>query len=67
MALAQVEAELSALVRQYLVHRRLGLIEKLREEAEAWTDARNEVGATVEWHMTTDDAWRKLRRLYPSL
>lgn len=62
-----VEAELSAMVRQCLGHRRLGLIEKLKEEAEAWTDARNEVGATVEWHMTTEDARRKLRRLYPSL
>lgn len=62
-----VEAELSAMVRQCLGHRRLGRIEKLREEAEAWTDARNHVGATVQWHMTTDDARRKLRRLYPSL
>ena len=62
-----VEAELSAFVRQCLGHRRLGRIEKLREEAEAWTEARNEIGATVEWHMTTDDARSKLRRLYPSL
>lgn len=62
-----VEAELSAFVRQCLGHRRLALIEKLRAEAKAWADARNEAGATVEWHMTTDDARRKLRRLYPSL
>ena len=62
-----VEAELSVLVRQCLGHRRLGQIGRLREEAEAWTEARNEIGATVEWHMTTDDARRKLRRLYPSL
>ena len=62
-----VEAELSVFVRQCLGHRRLGLTGKLREEAEAWADARNEEGATVEWHMTTDDARRKLRGLYPSL
>lgn len=62
-----VEAELSALVRQCLGHRRLGQIERLRKEAQAWAEARNEVGATVAWQMTTDDARRKLRRLYPSL
>lgn len=62
-----VEVELSAMVRQCLGHRRVGAIEALRTEAEAWTEARNEVGATVEWHLTTDDARRKLRRLYPSL
>lgn len=62
-----VEVELSAMVRQCLGHRRLGEIEKLREEAEAWTEARNETEATVQWHMTTDDARCKLRRLYPSL
>ena len=62
-----VEAELSALVRQCLGHRRLGLIERLREEAEAWASACNEEGTTVEWHMTTEDARRKLRGLYPSL
>ena len=62
-----VEAELSVLVRQCLGHRRLGRIERLRGEAQAWAVARNEAGATVQWHMTTDDARRKLRRLYPSI
>ena len=62
-----VEAELSALIRQCLGHRRLGQIGWLREEAQAWAEARNEVEATVAWQMTTDDARRKLRRLYPSL
>ena len=62
-----VETELSVMVRQCLGHRRLGLIERLREEAEAWTEAHNEAGATVQWHMTTDGARRKLRRLYLSL
>lgn len=62
-----VECEFSALVRQCLGHRRLGSVEALRREAEAWVVARNAEGATVEWHFTTDDARRKLTRLYPSL
>lgn len=62
-----VECEFSALVRQYLGHRRLGTIEALRRELEAWVVARNAAGATVEWQFTTADARVKLRRLYPSL
>lgn len=62
-----VETELSVMVRQCLGHRRLGEIDRLRTEAEAWTEARNEARTRVEWHMTTEDARTKLRRLYPSL
>ncbi len=62
-----VECEFSALVRQCLGRRRLGSIEALRREAEAWVKARNAEGATVAWQFTTDDARVKLRRLYPSL
>ena len=62
-----VECEFSAMVRQCLGHRRLGSVEALRREAEASVAARNAEGATVEWHFTTDDARRKLTRLYPSL
>lgn len=62
-----VECEFSALVRQCLGHRRLGHIEALRSEAEAWVAARNAEGATVEWQFTTEDARVKLHRLYPSL
>lgn len=62
-----VECEFSALVRQCLGHRRLGTLEALRREAEAWVEARNAEGATVAWQFTTDDARAKLRRLYPSL
>lgn len=61
-----VECELSVLVRQCLGHRRLGQIEVLRRESEAWVGSRNEAGATIEWHFTTEDARRKLTRLYPS-
>ncbi len=62
-----VECEFSALVRQCLGRRRLGTVEALRREAEAWVAARNAEGATVEWQFTTEDARVKLRRLYPSL
>lgn len=62
-----VECEFSAMVRQCISHRRFGLIEVLRREIEAWVRARNEEGATVEWHFTTADARVKLSRLYPSL
>jgi hypothetical protein len=61
-----VECEFSAMVRQCLGHRRLGDIEALRREVEAWVAARNAEGATVEWQFTTADARIKLRRLYPS-
>lgn len=62
-----VECEFSAMVRQCLAHRRLGKIEALRREIEAWVTARNAEGATVEWQFTTADARIKLRRLYPSV
>lgn len=62
-----VECEFSAMVRQCLGHRRLGSVEALRREAEAWVRGRNAEGATVEWQFTTADARVKLRRLYPSL
>ncbi len=53
------------MVRQCIAHRRLGQIAVLRREVEAWVEARNEQGATVEWQFTTADARVKLRRLYP--
>ena len=61
-----VEVELSVLVRQCLRRRRIGTVEALRSEAEAWADRRNAEGGTVQWQMTTDDARIKLARLYPS-
>ena len=62
-----VECEFSVLVRQCIAHRRLGEIAVLRREIEAWVEARNGEGATVEWQFTTADARIKLRRLYPSI
>ncbi|QDT14150.1 IS630 family transposase [Alienimonas californiensis] len=62
-----VECEFSAMVRQCLGRRRLGGIETLRREIEAWVAARNAAGATVRWQFTTADARIKLSRLYPSV
>ena len=62
-----VETEFSALVRQCIGHRRLGTLEVLEEQVQAWVAARNQAGATVEWHLTTEQARTKLRRLYPSI
>lgn len=61
-----VEVELSVFVRQCLGRRRIGSVEALRREAEAWAARRNAEGGTVAWQMTTEDARVKLRRLYPS-
>lgn len=61
-----VEVELSVFVRQCLGRRRIGTIEALRAETEAWASRRSADGGTVQWQMTTDDARIKLARLYPS-
>ena len=62
-----VEVELSIFVRQCLGHRRIGSVEELEPEAEAWAAARDAAGGTVAWQFTTEDARVKLHRLYPSV
>jgi hypothetical protein len=54
------------MVRQCL-DRRIGALQELAQEVEAWTAARNAEGATVNWQFTTADAHIKLRCLYPSV
>ena len=44
-----VKIEFSILARQCL-NRRLADMESVRRETEAWAEAHNRVGATVEWH-----------------
>ena len=61
-----VEVELSVFVRPCLGRRRIGTVEVLRTEAEAWAERRKAEGGTVAWQVTTEDARTKLRRLYPS-
>lgn len=60
----QIEIEWSVLARQCL-NRRLPTIATVQREVDAWADARNASGATVNWLFTVEDARRCLRRLYP--
>ena len=60
------EIELSALARQCL-SRRIGTLEELDREMQAWQQHRNEEATTVNWRFTSADARIKLKRLYPSL
>ena len=58
------ECEFSVLSRQCL-SRRLPDLEIVREEVDAWTASRNQVGNKVDWRFTTEDARIKLKKLYP--
>lgn len=58
------EIELSALARQCL-DRRLPDIAIMRREVAAWQRTRNQRGAPINWHFTTEHARVKLTRLYP--
>lgn len=59
------EVEFSVLGRQCL-GRRIGTIEELTEEVDAWVQDRNDEVAVVDWQFTTEDARVKLKRLYPT-
>lgn len=63
--LNMAEIELSVLSRQCL-DRRIGDEETLRQEIQQWEAERNAACAKIEWRFTTEDARRKLQRLYPS-
>jgi transposase len=58
------ELEFAALRKQCL-GRRIGTMEELRAEVEAWQDERNERAVEINWQFTTADARIKLRHLYP--
>lgn len=60
------EVELSVLVRQCL-DRRIGDIEALDREVQAWARSRNEACVRVDWQFRTSDARIKLKRLYPKI
>ena len=59
------EIELNVLTGQCL-NRRMGEIESVRKEVQAWQESRNNKNAKVNWQFTTDDARIKLIRLYPT-
>ena len=59
------ENELSSMARQCLNGRRIGDIEQLREETQAWATASNDKQRGVDWQFTVKDARNKLKSLYP--
>lgn len=59
------EIELNAMTRQCLA-RRVGTLEELNQELEAWEQERNTACKTVNWHFQTEDAREKLVSLYPT-
>ena len=61
------ENELSALTRQCLKDCRFGDIDTLREATVAWSTASNEKQRGVDWQFKIDDAWTKLKSLYPKI
>jgi hypothetical protein len=61
------ENELSSLTRQCLKGRRLGDIESLRTETQAWHQASNKKQRGVDWQFKIDDARQKLKSLYPKI
>jgi uncharacterized small protein (DUF1192 family) len=63
--LNMAEIELSVFSRQCL-DRRIGDEATLKREIKKLEDERNAACAKIEWRFTTEDARRKLHRLYPS-
>jgi hypothetical protein len=60
------EIELSALSKQCL-DRRIGDINELSKEIDAWQRERNDIKATVRWKFNKSDAREKLKRHYLKL
>jgi len=61
--LNMAEIELSALSKQCL-DRRIGNMEMLTDQVNAWERERNAIGATVRWRFNKDNARIKLQRHY---
>lgn len=62
--LDMAEIEISVLSGQCL-DRRIGDVETLRTEVNAWQEARNATGETIRWLFSVDDARKKMGRTYP--
>lgn len=61
------ENELSSMTRQCLKNRRIGDIETLRKQTEAWATSANTKQRGVDWQFTIGDARRKLKSIYPQI
>jgi len=58
---------LSSLTRQCFIGRRIGSIEELQAETQAWAEATNSKQRLVDWQFTLQDARVKLNSLYPCI
>jgi len=61
------ENELSSMTRQCLKDRRIGDIDTLRKQTEAWATSTNTKQRGVDWQFTINDARRKLKSIYPKI
>jgi hypothetical protein len=61
------ENELSSMTRQCLTGRRIGEIEELGEEINAWSVDVTDAQRGVDWQMKIDDARCKLKSVYPKI
>jgi hypothetical protein len=61
------ECELSCLTSQCLTGRRIGELDFLQSEIRTWSKKTNAKQRGVDWQFKTDDARRKLKRLYPKI
>ena len=61
------ECELSCLTSQCLADRRIGDLEFLQSEIQAWSDKTNTQQRGVDWQFTLADARTKLKKLYPKI
>lgn len=61
------ECELSAMTRQCLQNRRIGDIDELHNEIQAWAGDVNGRQRGVDWQMTKEDARIKLKTIYPKI
>ena len=61
------ESELSALTRQCLNDRRIGQLDDLQKEIQAWSVDVNQTQRGVDWQMKIGDARTKLKNLYPKI
>jgi len=60
------EIEINVMIRQCLC-RRIGSLDAVHQALAAWQKGRDQVQAKVDWQFTTEDARRKLKRLYPKV
>ena len=61
------ECELSCLTSQCLAGRRIGALEVLQSEIQAWSEKTNTKQRGVDWQFTIENARTKLKKLYPQI